>query len=56
MKCETVKIAFDNEQGFYICNADAIPKGAKIYKARSRKSKEEIKQDKADKTIKEANK
>ena len=29
--CETVKIAADNEEGFYICDADKIPKGAKLF-------------------------
>jgi len=31
MKCETVKVKCDNEQGFYIVNADAVPNGAVIY-------------------------
>lgn len=42
MKCETVKVAFDNAQGFYICNADAVPKGAKLFgvkKPRVKKAK-----------------
>ena len=31
MKCETVKIQFDNNQGFYVCNKDSVPKGSKIF-------------------------
>jgi len=29
--CETVKIATDNEDGFYECDADKIPEGAELF-------------------------
>ena len=31
MICETVKVKCDNEQGYYICNADAVPQGAYLF-------------------------
>ena len=39
MRIETVKIVADNAEGYYICNADAVPKGAKIFKPKKQPTK-----------------
>lgn len=37
--CPTVKVKTDNEQGFYICNADSVPEGAELFDAEPKKKR-----------------
>ena len=49
MKCKTVMVKTDNEQGFYICNSDSVPAGAKILKQSPKSApKKEDDQEKAE--------
>lgn len=45
MRCATVKVACNNEAGFYVCNADAVPAGAVLFDAPKQTRKKRAKAD-----------